>query len=242
MKRRRASIRLKTNAAAYPARCAHRSEHLPNYVLLSSHDWLQASQEENKWVLLCASRLRRLVNGLRDTTKQYPSLMCFVRRGAKAQALRQVFPANNHGRRRGTGVADLRVDSVTVDTDWPVFFAGANLNPSVEGGSASSHCYKVTKHAIDRTDADDSKGRGLSELVDRLYTRLPFLFTDVLDLFADDLGGLDGVAEKMGSRLLCPRRLARVRHGLECSSPRADSLESAASLKACPICRTVSPA
>ena len=173
-------------------------------------EWLQLCQDQKELSIVYGARLRKLVEGMTRARTQYPSLLFFVGKKTKTRALRALFPENNHTRRRGHGIANLHIDSITADTEKPILFADADLEGGlVEQSGILCHCHEITRYRIDWADERDPT----KDIMNKLYARLFFAFTDVLCLFAEDCGGLDGVTERLrswvnigpGSSMIRPR-------------------------------------
>ncbi|KAI9768255.1 MAG: hypothetical protein M1840_005085 [Geoglossum simile] len=160
-------------------------------------EWLQLCQDQEEWSMAYGARLQNIVEDMPHARAQYPSLLFFVGRKVKAKALRALFPENNHTRRRGHGLANLHIDSITSDTERPILFADADLEGVfVERGRAFGHCHETTRYRIDWANELDPRPNQ-KDLMNKIYAQLFFPFIDVLCLFAEDFGGLDEVTAQL---------------------------------------------
>ncbi|KAI9676515.1 MAG: hypothetical protein M1817_000673 [Caeruleum heppii] len=153
-------------------------------------DWLRLVDGE-KLSVSYGDRLGRLTNQMTHPATQFPHVMFFLGKKAKNVALRQIFPHNNIGRGRGDGIASLRVDTATLQMPNPILFADSD--PTLDHTSAERFhlCHEITNYPLQWCSASAMTA------VDAIYSRLFFLFSDVICIFADDLGGLDNVANKL---------------------------------------------
>ena len=67
--------------------------------------------------------LSRFLLELTNPTRQKPSLILFVGRKSKELALRVLFPWNNIKRSSHEGLVTLRADTLSLQSDFPIFFA-----------------------------------------------------------------------------------------------------------------------
>jgi hypothetical protein len=120
--------------------------------------------------------------------EQRPFLVFFYKREKKTVALRALFPNNNITRHHGKEIANLRTDTTSLKSTRPLLFAdndpGARYNETLAvEGCHETRRFRINWH-LDQTPA-------YSEIVTHLHVHLLFRFTDVLCVFAKDLGGLN---------------------------------------------------
>ena len=109
-------------------------------------------------------------------------------------ALREVFPRNNFRRQSGRSLLNLRIDADSQELQRPVFFADGDLFNN------DSTCVKASCHhsrAIPAYWSDEQR----SNVPLALHTRLAWLFTNVICIFAEDYGGLERVLDLLQSPL-----------------------------------------
>ena len=141
-------------------------------------------------VLWDTGRLSRLSLELTNPAQQRPSLILFVGRKSKEIALRDLFPWNNIKRSSREGLVTLRADTLSLHSDFPIFFAESDpFNTPVR--AEASACHEASSWPLHwNLSADHS-------LYDVAHARLFFLFTDVLCIFADDFSDFEDVVSRI---------------------------------------------
>ncbi|GKZ27126.1 hypothetical protein AbraCBS73388_003766 [Aspergillus brasiliensis] len=135
-------------------------------------------------------RFGRVIAELPRPDSQNLRTALFVGTSAKDTALKQLFTRNNIGRRGHRHDINLRADTASLETDSPLIFADSN--PFVNNHTERSHvlCHETVSYPASwRPQAH--------AVIDIVYTRLLFLFIDVVCLFADDFSSLDAVALRL---------------------------------------------
>lgn len=132
-------------------------------------------------------RLDRILPEMTNPTAQYPLQLFFLGKKSKDQALRQVFRHNKFTRGCQDGVANLRIDTSTIGIDSPILFADSDLATRSSTPQEPPKCHNVTSHSL-RWPLPSHRN-----LHDLIYVKIFFSFTDVICIFADDVGGLEGV-------------------------------------------------
>ena len=157
------------------ARCPHKQ-------------WLDLSGFEREWSLSYGQRYRLIIESLKHPSDQFPSTIFFVGKQRKISTLQHIFVKNNLPQRQARGIANLHLDQTDLDTDYPLLFADCNPDtvPTKELGRWNG-CHETNRFPLGSPECVSASARELAELV---CCRLLFLFTDVICLFADDLGGL----------------------------------------------------
>ncbi|KAK3167631.1 hypothetical protein OEA41_010758 [Lepraria neglecta] len=120
--------------------------------------------------------------------KQFPSMIFFVGRQSKDAALREIFPNNNIRRGNRDGVVNLRLDSSTFSSDTPLLFADGDPRAHIPPRLGGATCHKDRTLPLAWSATQDQS------VLHSVYARLVAIFSDVVCIFAEDLGGLDGVA------------------------------------------------
>ena len=167
--------------------------------------WLDVSSSHGGWSLTDTDRMRRLVQGMNHPSTQYPSVVFFIGKKRKVQALKSLFPYNNITRRGAGGIAKLHLSASTVRTSHSVFVIDGDL----DGALAAQRLPKP--NPAPRTQSlrlHIDEGPSFSHVRDMIYGRLLFPFTHVVCIFADDLGGLARVRDNLvqWSSLMPPPR------------------------------------
>ncbi|THC93591.1 hypothetical protein EYZ11_006944 [Aspergillus tanneri] len=167
--------------------------------------WLELAAGKAVPQLVYGSRLARLVNELPKPSAQLPQLIFFMGRRQKNQALRQLCSSNYRGQSRHQGSINIRSDNRTLHSLQPRFFA--DCDPTCRSLLAAFGnlrvCHPEQVFPVELPTEHS--------LLDLMLSRLLFLFVDVLCIFADDVGGLEGVREllatwaRIGSASSLPR-------------------------------------
>ncbi|MCJ1473163.1 hypothetical protein MMC13_001814 [Lambiella insularis] len=142
-------------------------------------------------ILQDEGRMERAVAAMTNPSWQRPSLLFFLGRKSKDQALHALFPFNTIKKGYRESCARLRIDNATINSDNPILFADSELNSQYSIQSETPNCHVITAHSVQWSLPFNHK------LSDVLHARLFFLFADVICVFADDIGGLQSVAETL---------------------------------------------
>ena len=161
------------------------------------------------------NRLEKVSQNLEDPANQRPSILFFVGAAEKQNALSHMFKLDRlrKGAREGNS---LRVDQKTLNSEHPLYIAESDIKPPKLKSFQLSTCHEGTTW---RTNWRPSGDINVWMIV---HARLFFLFADVICLFAEDFGGLDGVIEyiqvcaRIGSASQAPRQI-RPRVVIVCS-------------------------
>ena len=193
--------------------------------------WLDFTSAEEP-ILWDTGRLSRILLELANPINQRPSLLLFVGRKAKDNALRELFPCNNFQRAKRDGIATLTADTLSLQSQFPVLFAesdplaGSNLQHAV-----TAQCHENIPLPIHwRLHTPQS-------LSDFIHARLLCLFVDVLCIFADDFCDFEDVVNRLRAWAACERastqfnmarpRVIIIRQGVDPGpSPTYDCLQS----------------
>ena len=180
---------------------------LINMSLFCSHvGWFRLSGKEQAY-LHYANRTNNVIQEMANPDKQYPSMILLIGGKSKDIALRQLFPNNNIRRGRTDSIIDLRSDSATVRSDFPVLFADANPSASKAIRIGDFPCHQNDTFLL------NWKAPKSENVHHALFARLVALFSDVICIFADDFGSLREVALflldwiRLGSPSTSPQRI-----------------------------------
>ena len=133
-------------------------------------------------------RVSRLLAEIPEPRLQYPSTIFFLGKRARDIALRQIFPRNNLRRSQKHGTINLRLDSSTFSAEYPIFFADSDPLAPILSSLGTSQCHENISQPLRWNSPSELKALGT------IYCRLIFPFTDIVCIFADDVGGLEAVA------------------------------------------------
>jgi len=149
--------------------------------------WLHLIGGKSEFGVCYQNRYQRVIAQLTNPEKS-PALAFFLGRRKKDIALCQIFPRNNLKRHRTQGSIRLEVDKASLQSDHPILFADAD--PNLQILTDDQCCLSCHPHQIVSLPWAAAVPHLLQDII---LSRLLFLFTDVICLFADDVGGLDGV-------------------------------------------------
>lgn len=156
--------------------------------------WIELSEGGGAPQLVYGSRVSRLVSELPDPSAQLPQVVFFMGRRLKDRALRELCGGNYRDQHRHQRCVNLRSDNRTLRSLQPRFFADCDpTRRSQPPAPEVLHvCHPDQTFPLDISLTEHS-------LYDLVLARLLFLFVDVLCIFADDLGGLEGVRERLST-------------------------------------------
>ena len=148
------------------------------------YQWVDIAERDRQISISYGGRLRHIVQGLPNPRDQFPTIVYFYGKRAKVAALQSLFPNNNITRRRAHGIGNIHVDNGTAAATNPLLFV--DCKPGAECvnllGSWTG-CHELTQIRADWVQAD------VPTVVKHLNSELLFLFTDVVCIFVDDVGG-----------------------------------------------------
>ncbi|KKZ66707.1 hypothetical protein EMCG_07612 [[Emmonsia] crescens] len=148
--------------------------------------WFQLLPGEAGPFLHYNGRLRQLIEELSSPWTQFPSMAMFMGRKRKDVALKQLFPEN--ALTSGPEVS-IGVDNKTIFSNHPIFFADCDPHMTHFTSERSG----VEAIPIPWATSNDC------DVLDLCVSRLLFMFTDVVCIFADDVGGLEGAKTLLAS-------------------------------------------
>jgi hypothetical protein len=141
------------------------------------------SERTGEIILEDTGRFWRIIQELPDQAIQTPQLALFIGTNAKDLALKHIFPQNNIGRRGERGNINLRLETGSINHDAPLLFVDSS--PFIKNPTERSHvlCHETISYTA-RWRSDHYA------VIDVLYARLLFLFSDVICVFADDFSSI----------------------------------------------------
>ncbi|RJE19000.1 hypothetical protein PHISCL_08662 [Aspergillus sclerotialis] len=146
--------------------------------------WLELGHGKATAQLLYGSRLSRLIDELPQPSTQMPQIVFFMGHRQKNKALRQLCSSNYRGQGRSQLGVSIRSDNRTLRSLQPRLFADCDPCRSLLSTPPSiRNCHVEQIYPMEL----QSTGHSLQDII---MSRLMFLFTDVLCIFADDVGGL----------------------------------------------------
>lgn len=151
----------------------------------------RASQVTSPLWLTNTGRLDRLVARLEHPARQLPQIVVCIGREKKKELSGGVFP--NHTLFQTSSpekLLSIAADDSQTNCDRPVFVADCTLDAPLLTKKDLPKCHDTKSSA-------EAWGLQPSDFVDVVMTRLVFPFTDLVCLFAEDLGGLDAAVDRL---------------------------------------------
>ena len=152
--------------------------------------WAQTSGIASRLCITDTNRLATLNRKLTNPSNQYPSVLFCIGKQTKTTALRELFPDNTFNRRSRdeAALAKIHVDNTTTFSKYLIFFGeGSTEDPSPQDQSTAP-CHETRCYSISWSN---SRTLGLDLALSRLF----FLFTDLICIFADDFQNLQEVID-----------------------------------------------
>lgn len=181
--------------------------------------WLGLAANEGDTLLQNTDRLQTLLEDLPDPDEQSPSLLVFIGNRSKAMAIKELAktfsPPPRYGRdsshqhhdewgskgrtkmngRRANGEIHLHIHAPSTFSRRPVLLAEGDL-PSLDKPRVLTieKCHETTSRPL---LAGSPAVPTFSESADKIYSRLLSPFTDVFCFFADDVGQLQPIVQRL---------------------------------------------
>jgi hypothetical protein len=161
-------------------------------------DWIEISRNSRYVQLSDPGRFDRLVGKLKRSTHQFPQIVLCIGKEEKRRLVTQIVLS--HSPSRGTrpsqaantsscGQTGIFLDNSQVEDVDPIFVATCQLEGAIPE-KKQSKCHE-TKSVHNTWPFEQPN------VHDTLLTRLLFPFSNLVCLFAEDLGGLDAVLDKI---------------------------------------------
>lgn len=119
-----------------------------------------------------------------DPYNQIPHLIYLIGIRSKDQALKYLFLNNNFGHYYEKGNINLRADNASINTVLLLFIIDSNLFCRFTAKHPQAMCYLSQSHTILWMKDNDM-------IMDVLFSRLIFPFSDLICVFADDFTTLE---------------------------------------------------
>lgn len=152
--------------------------------------WINLSGT-HQYTLHDTKRMNHILPDLIDPINQWPSLLLFVGNKTKNIALREIFPHNNIIKSRQNEITNLRVDTTTVNSNYPIFVADSDPTYKISSRLIDYRCHEALSYSCqwDITSSITS--------FDLIHARLFFPFSDVICIFAAAFLSLDDVVNHL---------------------------------------------
>lgn len=169
--------------------------------------WLDIGVRENSSLgVLDRGRLPQVVDQLPDPRNQYPSLCVFLGGKIKDHALQRLYTQNNIKRHISEAQVRLRYDISTLESRQPVLLADGDILQA-----RRLHAPQKLAAGMGQPVLWDVCSAG--RLLQVLWSRLIFLFADVVCIFIDDISTMKMlikflvVCQELGSASSLPQAL-----------------------------------
>lgn len=151
--------------------------------------WLGiGTREDSRLAVVDHKRLSRIVAELPDPETQYPSLCVFLGGKSKDHALQQIYTLNNIKRHASEAQVRLRYDIASSESSQPVLLADGAI-------PCAAACHSLKNIAAGAGIPQLWEIQFAENLLQILWSRIIFLFADVVCIFIDDITSLDRATE-----------------------------------------------
>ncbi|KAH7378945.1 acyl transferase/acyl hydrolase/lysophospholipase [Cadophora sp. MPI-SDFR-AT-0126] len=157
--------------------------------------WLRVYQGENGVGMQHTNRLRHISTSLPDPVNQRPSILFFLGKQLKTRVLRALYPGNTISNCRKYGIANICLYPATQNDQHPILIADSCPDHTQAKLRGKDTCHETINHPVGWLDEGDQQKQ--QHLADHALARLFSLFIDVLCIFSQDCGGLDGVVDML---------------------------------------------
>jgi hypothetical protein len=159
-------------------------EHLSQFYFTMQNSinigWLDVGmREDSTFLVQDYGRLQRVLSELRDQDNQYPSLCVFLGGKTKNHALQQLYPLNNIKRHESEAPIKLRYDISSLQSRRPILLADGEI-PNTDKVYTTKRLDAGVGYPISWKDYS------AATILLVLWSRLIFVFTDVVCIFIDD--------------------------------------------------------
>ena len=160
-------------------------------------DWVEISRTPRHLRLSDPGRLGRLVRELGRPAQQYPQIVLCIGKEEKRKLIAQILldqsvtRSSSKGTLSPNGLSGIFSDKSQVDVDRPMFFANCHLDGTIPD-SRQFKCHETKS-------SHNAWPLSCRRVYDSILTSLLFPFSNLVCLFAEDLGGVDTVLDKVES-------------------------------------------
>ncbi|OHE90234.1 hypothetical protein CORC01_14468 [Colletotrichum orchidophilum] len=177
--------------------------------------WLRVATKDQAYVVESSDRAQRLLDNLPRPDSQYPSTLVLIGNATKRVAMQRLgvyITAPNTA--RGHGEIHLSVAPVGASGARPTLIADADIPPHKRLGRPrkSTLCHELVARPLSISHGASIPSAMPSampstmpstavECGDHIYNRMLIPFADAVCFFADDIGGIEVVAQRLASWL-----------------------------------------
>ncbi|OHE93902.1 hypothetical protein CORC01_10801 [Colletotrichum orchidophilum] len=165
--------------------------------------WLRVATKDHAYIVEGSDRAQRLLDSLPRPDSQYPSTLVLIGNATKRVAMQRLgVDVTRPNTTRGHGEIHLSVASVGASGARPTLIADADLPPHKRLGRPrkSTLCHELVARPLSISHGETSPCTTLKS-GDHVYNRMLLPFADAICFFADDIGGVEVVAQRLASWL-----------------------------------------
>ncbi|KAF4486799.1 Calcium-independent phospholipase A2-gamma [Colletotrichum fructicola Nara gc5] len=165
--------------------------------------WLRGAAKDHAYTVECSDRAQRLLDSLPCPDGQYPSALVLIGNATKRVAMQRLgVTITRPNTTRGHGEIHLSLAPVGASGARPTLVADADVPPHRRLGrpKQSTLCHELVARPLAISHRQDRPPTAV-EVGDHVYNRMLLPFADAVCFFADDVGGVEAVARRLGSWL-----------------------------------------
>ncbi|KAJ0333112.1 hypothetical protein KNSL1_013752, partial [Colletotrichum chrysophilum] len=165
--------------------------------------WLRAATKDQTYIVETTDRAQRLLDGLPRPDSQYPSTLVLIGNATKRVVMKRLgVDITTPNTTRGHGEIHLSLAPVGASGARPTLIADADIPPHKRLGRPrkSTLCHELVARPLSNPHGEAIPST-VAEFSDHVYSRMFLPFADAVCFFADDLGGVETVAQRLASWL-----------------------------------------
>ncbi|KAK2729308.1 hypothetical protein CKAH01_10257 [Colletotrichum kahawae] len=165
--------------------------------------WLRAATKDQTYIVETTDRAQRLLDGLPRPDSQYPSTLVLIGNATKRVVMKRLgVDITTPNTTRGHGEIHLSLAPVGASGARPTLIADADIPPHKRLGRPrkSTLCRELVARPLSNPHSEAIPST-VAEFSDHVYSRMFLPFADAVCFFADDLGGVETVAQRLASWL-----------------------------------------
>ncbi|KXH69496.1 hypothetical protein CSAL01_13200, partial [Colletotrichum salicis] len=169
--------------------------------------WLRVATRDQTCIMEGSDRAQRLLDSLPRPDSQYPSTLVLIGNATKRVAMQRLgVDITRPNTTRSHGEIHLSIAPVGASSARPTLVADADIPPHKRLGRPrkSTLCHEVVARQLSISHGESIPSAMPStavELGDHIYNRMLLPFADAVCFFADDIGGVEAVAQRLASWL-----------------------------------------
>ncbi|KAE9568008.1 hypothetical protein CGMCC3_g15850 [Colletotrichum fructicola] len=165
--------------------------------------WLRAATKDQTYIVETTDRAQRLLDSLPRPDSQYPSTLVLIGNATKRVVMKRLgVDITTPNTTRGHGEIHISLAPVGASGARPTLIADADIPPHKRLGRPrnSTLCHELVARPLS-TPHGEAIPSTVAEFADHVYSRMFLPFADAVCFFADDLGGVETVAQRLASWL-----------------------------------------